>query len=398
MNDPNEDLRRHWTLDPDVVFLNHGSFGACPRVVLEAQSAWRARLEAEPVRFFLREYEGALDATRRRLADFLGASPDDLAFVPNATTGVNTVLRSLDLAPGDEVLVTDHAYGACRNALDFVAARRGARVATAAIPFPLSGPEDVLEPLLDAVTPRTRWCLLDEVTSPTGIVLPVDAAVAALRERGVETLVDAAHSPGMIDVHLDRTGAAFTTGNLHKWVCAPKGAAYLHVRRDLRDRIRPLVISHGATAPLGDRSRFHLEMDWVGTIDPTPILSVPAALDFLETVVPGGAAGVRARNHQLAVRARAVLAGALGVPLPCPDSMLGSLASVPLPDHPREGAFDVLAEYLWHAHRIEVPVAAWPASPKRLLRIAAQLYNRIEDYERLAAALRDAPTVAAPPR
>ncbi len=380
-----------WTLDPSVAFLNHGSFGACPRPVLEAQTRWRTRMERQPVQFLARDLEGLLDDARAALAAFVGAAPADLAFVPNATAGVNAVLRSLPLAPGDELLTTDHAYNACRNALEFVAGRAGARVVVARVPFPLADAGEVSSAILDAVTSRTRLALVDHVTSPTGLVFPIAAIVRALAARGVDTLVDGAHAPGMVDLDVASIGAAYYTGNCHKWLCAPKGAGFLWVRRDRQPGVRPLAISHGATVPRTDRSRFLLEFDWTGSLDPTAWLCVPDALDTVGGLLPGGWPAVRATNRELALDARRLLCDALRVAPPCPEDMIGSLATVPLPDQSDGGvapfASDPLADRLLVRHRIEVPVSAWPAPPRRVLRISAQLYNTRAQYERLAGAL-----------
>jgi isopenicillin-N epimerase len=372
--------RSAWTLDPEVCFLNHGSFGACPAPVLASQQRWRARLESEPVRFMLRELEPALETARAALAGFVGADPADLVFVTNATTGVNTVLRSLRLRPGDELLVTDHAYRACRNALDAVAAASGARVVCAALPFPLQDPGQVVEAVLARVTPATRLLLIDHVTSPTALVLPVAALVEALAARGIDVLVDGAHAPGMLALDLARLGAAYYTGNCHKWLCAPKGAGFLHVRRDRQAGVHPLVTSHGATSPRTDRSRFQLEFLWGGTHDPTALLTLPEALSCLGGLLNGGWPALRAANHALALEARDALCRALGCAAPAPDEMLGSMASVPL--SPSRGrppdavlGLDALQERLWLRHKIEVPVMAWPAWPQRLLRVSAQIYN-----------------------
>jgi isopenicillin-N epimerase len=382
---------RHWDLDPGIVFLNHGSFGACPREVLAEQQRLRAQIEAEPVRFLHRELETRLDAVRAALAQFVGAEPDDLALLPNATTGVNTVLRSLPFAPGDELLVTDHEYNACRNVLDFVAARHGARVVVVPIPFPIDGPQVVVDRVLAAANERTRLLLIDHVTSPTGLVMPVAELVATLHARGIDTLVDGAHAPGMLPLDLRALGAAYYTGNCHKWLCTPKGAALLHVRADRQQLVRPLVLSHGANSNRRDRSRFRLEFDWTGTDDPTPFLCIPAAMRFLAGLLPGGIEALQQHNHELAVAGRELLCRTLGIAPPAPPSMLGSLAAVPLP--PGGDALvgplglDPLQHALFERHRIEVPVMRW-ASPKlRLLRISPQVYQTHEQHEYLAAAV-----------
>jgi isopenicillin-N epimerase len=381
-----------WLLDPEVVFLNHGSFGATPKAVLEEQDRIRRRIEAEPLLFFDHHYLDELDRAREQLAAFIGARPDNLAFVVNATTGVNTVLCNLGLEEGDELLVSDHEYNACRNAVDAVAGRTGAEVVVVTIPFPLEGEDQVVEAVLEKTTSKTRLLLIDHVTSQTGLVLPVERLVAEVQGRGVDVLVDGAHAPGMVPLELDSLGAAYYTGNCHKWVCAPKGAAFLHVREDHIEGFRPLVISHGANANSEARSRFHLEHDWTGTRDPSAWLSVPVALREMGSMVKGGWDEVRRRNHELVLEGRAVLCDALGIGPPCPESMIGSLASLSLPDG-ADGSvnelfpFDGLQDRLFREHQIEVPVIAWPAAPRRVIRISAQLYNSRWHYEALAGAL-----------
>jgi isopenicillin-N epimerase len=382
----------HWFLDPAVSFLNHGSFGATPRPILAAQQRWRDRLERQPVRFFARELEPLLDEARTALADFIGAPAADLVFVPNATAGVNAVLRSLSLAAGDELLTTDHAYNACRNTLEYVAGRSGARVVAARVPFPLESPEQVVEAVLEGVTSRTRLALIDHVTSPTGLVFPIKRLVRQLSARGVDSLVDGAHAPGMVPLRVAEIGAAYYVANCHKWLCAPKGAGFLHVRPDRQPGIHPTAISHGLSAPLRGRSRFHLEFDWTGTDDPTPYLCVPEAIRFLEGILPGGWPALMAHNHALAVAARQALCEALEIEPPCPESMLGALAALPLPDGSPEPPasslyLDPLQDELLQHFGIEVPVVPWPAPPRRLVRISAQVYNDIGEYERLARAL-----------
>jgi isopenicillin-N epimerase len=389
---------RHWTLDPRVDFLNHGSYGAAPRVVMEAQRTWQAQLEAEPVRFMAEAYEAGLDGARRVLGAFVGADADDLAFVTNATSGVNTVLRSLRFAPGDELLTTGHAYNAVRNAMEYAAERNGARVVVAEVPFPIASAAAVKEAILAATTPRTRLAVLDHVTSATALVLPVAELVAEMAARGIETLVDGAHAPGMLELELDSLGATYYAGNLHKWVCAPKGAGFLWVTRSRQPAIRPLVISHGATSPRTDRSRFRLEFDWVGTNDPSAWLAVPTALDFGASLLPAGWPALRQRNRDLALEARDLLLAAIGSNPPAPDDMIGSMATIPLPWEAEPGTVDDVDLYgdplsrALRASGIQAMVTPWPQRPdgrpwRRLLRTSAAAYNDRSQFERLASVL-----------
>jgi isopenicillin-N epimerase len=385
------DLAALWPLDRDVTFLNHGSFGACPAEVLRHQAVLRAEMEAEPVRFLSRELDDRLDAARAALAAFVGADAEDLAFVTNATSGVNAVLRSLALSPGDELLTTDHAYNACRNALEYVASRAGAKVVVAPIPFPVASPETVIDAVVARVTSRTRLALVDHVTSPTALVLPLARLTRELSARGIDVLVDGAHAPGMVPLELSSLGATYYSGNCHKWLCAPKGSAFLWVRRDRHAGVHPLTISHGASAWRPGRERFRLEFDWTGTSDPTAWLTVPTAIQYVGGLLPGGWPEVMARNHALAIEARQLLCSTLGTPPPCPETMIGSLASVVLPDGATTDVYwrnpDPLHGRLFDNSRIEVPVMSWPAAPRRLLRISAQLYNDRRQYARLAEAL-----------
>ena len=377
-----QELASHWVLDPAVTYLNHGSFGACPRAVLEAQSAMRREMEREPVDFLDGTLPARLDAARVNLADFLGADGQDLVFVPNATVGVNAVLRSLPFEPGDEILLTNHTYAACRKAAEFVAARTGAQIVVAHLPFPLRGAEEIVSAVLACVSARTRLALVDHVTSPTALLLPIARLIEELRTRGVETLVDGAHAPGMVPLQLATLGAAYYTGNAHKWLCAPKGAAFLHVRRDRQSDIHPLVISHGFGSGL------HAEFDWMGTIDPTAWLCVPESLRLIGSLLPGGWPQVMARNHALALQARQLLLDALEVESPCPEGMIGSMASVPLPQA-KGGSpaarLDMKGLHDWFRER---GVETWLSPvPLPLLRISAQLYNDIEQFRQLAQLL-----------
>ncbi len=386
----------HWTLDPSVAFLNHGSFGACPRAVLEVQQRFREQMEREPVRFFMREVQPLLEESRGELARFVGAEPSDLAFVANATTGVNSVLRSLRFAPGDELLVTNHEYNACRNAMDYVAERRGARIVVARIPLPIESADQVVEAVVGRATERTRLAMLDHVTSPTALVFPIERIVRRLAERGIDTLVDGAHAPGMIPLELDRLGAAYYTGNCHKWLCAPKGAGFLHVRGDRQEGLHPAVISHGLNTNRPDSLPLHDEFDWTGTSDPSAWLCVGESIHFLEGLMPGGMSALIERNHRLALRAREILRDSLGTEAVCPAEMIGSMAVVSLPEE-EEAAASIdpdttpvfvprLQTDLLERYGIEIPIYYWPAAPRRLVRLSAQAYNDESQYERLAEA------------
>lgn len=381
-----------FTIRKDLTFLNHGSFGACPQPVRDRQRAVQDQLERDPVWFMVGELEELLDGSRAALASFLGAHTADLAFVTNATAGVNAVLRSFPFQPGDQILTTDHAYNACANALRFVAERAGAELVVVNIPFPIQSPQQVLDAIDAAVTPRTRLAMIDHITSSTGLVLPVDAIVASLEDRGVRVLVDGAHAAGMVPLNLNALGASYYSGNCHKWLCAPKGAAFLHVREDLRDTVRPISISHGANVEDPTRSRFHLEFDWCGTFDPSPWIAVETAIKVMSEAF-GGWPAIMESNRKNALSGQAMLCECLGIDRPAPASMIGSLASVPLGNLGDEKSAlkyvpAPLSVTLRNAYNIEVPVFPWPAWPDLLLRISMQQYNELSDVERLCDALR----------
>ena len=321
-------------------------------------------------------------------------------FVSNATTGVNTVLRSLEpelrADPGCELLVTDQEYNACRNALDVAAERSGAKVVVASLPFPCAGPEEIVEALMSKVTDRTRLVLIDHVTSQSAMVLPIEQIVEKLNERGIESLIDGAHGPGMVPVELKALGATYYTGNCHKWICAPKVAGFLWVQEDRRDVIRPLTISHGANAALGGQSRFEVEFGWTGTFDLTAYLSVPKALEVMGSLLPGGWDELRAANRALALEAREILCAALGIDVPCPDEMVGSMATLPIPDSGADAVppaiplyVDPLQDVILGDCGLELPIFPWPEFPQRVLRVSCQAYNSSPQYVRLALALKE---------
>jgi isopenicillin-N epimerase len=378
-----------WGLDREVLYLNHGSFGACPTAVLAAQTGLRLEMESEPVDFLSATLPKRLAHARAALAQFLGADEQDLVFVPNATAGVNAVLHSLEIEPGDELLLTSHTYAACRKAVEFVAAKTGARLVVAQLPFPVRSDEEIVASILTCVSPQTRLALLDHVTSPTAIIMPLTRLVSELRDRDVDTLVDGAHAPGMVPIQLSDLGAAYYTGNAHKWLCAPKGAAFLHVRRDRQAPLHPTVISHGY--PGG----FQAQFDWTGTFDPTPWLCIAESLRYLGGLLPGGWPQLMAQNHTLALDARALLLERLQIEPPCPASMIGSMASIVLPaaaSGSPAARLSVEGLHDWFRAR---GVETWlhpqqPPTSMPLLRISAQLYNSLAQFERLATLLAEA--------
>lgn len=361
-------------LDPEITFLNHGSFGATPEEILARQDHWRRRLEREPVRFVVDELPGAMEAARSVVAAFLGADPQGLAFVPNATTGVNAAVGAVELGPADEILTTNHRYDAVDHTLHHLADRAGARVAYADVPFPLSSPQDIIDAIDRAWTPRTRLLVVDQIASPTALVFPVAALVAMARDRGVPVVIDGAHAPGQLSLDLNQLQPEFWTGNLHKWCCAPKGAAVLWVNEEWRARTHAPVISHGY------RGGLHAEFDWCGTFDPSAWL---AAADACELHHSLGGASFRSDCHRLVQQGRALVADAMGVSLPHPDDprLYASMASIPVPLAPER--FAELRSRMLAQHRIELPFISWQG--KLWLRISGfAAYNRPQDYERLA--------------
>jgi isopenicillin-N epimerase len=388
------DLAVHWALDPAVVFLNHGSFGACPRAVLERQSELRMRMEAEPVRFLSKELQPLLDESRERLAQLMNTATENLVFVPNATTAVNAVVRSLEFKAGDEILTTNQDYNACRNALKAVAERVGAKVVVAQVPFPVRDEAQVIDAVLSGANKRTRLAMIDHVTSPTAVVYPIEKIVRALEERGIDTLVDGAHAPGMLPVDLDALRPAYYTGNCHKWLCAPKGAGLLYVRPDRQEGIQPTTISHGFNTPRPGRNALHTRFDWIGTIDPTAWVCVGMAVDWCSTLLPGALSDLMNGNRALAIEAQRILCESLEVEPPCPEEMLGSMATIPLPERFQTAPFtanaiDPLQTNLFDQYAIEVPIVRWGDPDRRWLRISAHAYNSRDQYAYLGGALKE---------
>lgn len=374
------DIAAEWALDSSIDYLNHGCFGARTRSVLAAQQAWRDRLEARPVERVDRERGSLLGAAKAAVGALLHMQPDDFGFVTNATSGIDAVLRGLRLEAGDRLVTTSHVYNAVREALRFVAERSGAEVIEAPIPFPLRGADDVLGPLDAALARPTRLVVVDHVTSPTALRLPVETIVERCRARGVPVLVDGAHAPGMLDLDVPAIGATWYAGNLHKWVCAPMGTAFLWTAPEAQTTTRPLIVSHH------QRESYAAAFMWQATRDLSGWLAAPAAIEYFQAY---GWDAVRRHNHDLAVWAAAHLRARWDVEPGAPDDRwLGSMATLPLPAALRErfASPEALHACLYDEHRIEVPVV--PFGDRWHVRVSAQIYNRAEQYERLGEVVR----------
>lgn len=373
-------LREAFLIDPDVVFLNHGSFGACPRPVFGRYQAWQAELERQPVEFLSRRQRDLYASARDALGTYLGAGGDDLVYVSNVTEALNIVARALPLEPDDEILMPDQEYGALERTWTFVAEHRAARIVTQKLPVPLDDPAEVIEAVWAGVTPRTRVLFLSHITSPTAIRLPIEPLIARARAAGIWTVIDGAHAPGQIDIDLRALDVDFYGGNCHKWLCAPKGAGFLYVRPELQHLVEPLVVSWGWRPRDPGPSPFVDMLERQGTRDPAAHLSVPDAIAFLKA---HDWRLVRAECHELVRIARAGMVDITGCqPLVADDPRwFAQMATMPLP--PCDA--DALKRRLYDEYRVEMPVMHWGETA--CLRVSVQGYNTREDIDRMLAAV-----------
>ena len=389
---PYSSYEQHWNHDKNTVFLNHGSFGGCPTEILHYQHTLHRKMEADLIRFMNEDFIEGYAENKQALAAFVGADANDLVLIRNATMGVNTILHSLQFKEGDELLTHSHGYGACNNALEYYANKSGARVVTAKIPFPLHSADEVVQAFMEAVTPRTRFAMVDHITSGTGIIFPVERIVQELESRGVEVLVDGAHAPGMLDLNIDRIGASYYTGNCHKWICSPKGSALLHVRKDKQEKIVPLQISHKNDLYAGTAAHWSAQFIWPGTEDFSAYLCVKPAIEYMGSIM-GNWETLRDHNRKLCLAARKMLAEKLELELPAPASMISHLSTMLVDENPELparffGMNPPLKQRLQREFHIQVPVFLFGGDKmKAWLRIAVQAYNSIEQYEYLADCL-----------
>jgi isopenicillin-N epimerase len=372
------DLRAEFLINPEIAFFNHGSFGACPRPVFEAYQQWQRELEFQPIEFLGRRYNSLMDEARQVLAGYIGAEVADLIFVPNTTVGINMVARSLTLEPGDEVLSTDHEYGAMDITWRFICEKAGATYRTAKVPLPMSSVDDVIEAIWSQVTPHTRVLFFSHITSPTALIFPVEELCCRARERGIITVIDGAHVPGQIPLDCTAIDADFYTGNCHKWLCAPKGAAFLHVKKAQQALVVPAVISWGCL----DDASFAKRNQWQGTRDIAAYLSIPAAIDYQQA---RNWPEVRKRCHLLVKETVERIQALTGLPLlsPLSGEWVAQMASIALPVVDKEELkAKLLDEYL-----IEVPIFEWNGGTN--MRLSIQGYNGQDDVDRLVLALDD---------
>ena len=378
-------LKSLFFLDPEVVFLNHGSFGATPRPVLENYQDWQRRLEKQPVLYLVRENQEHFRSARKELASYLNTDPDNLVYVPNATFGVNVIARSLDFQPGDELLTTNHEYGACDNIWTFLSQKKGLKVIQRHIPLPLPSKEEMIEAIWEGVSEKTRLIFLSQITSPTAIRLPVEEICQRAREAGILILIDGAHAPGQLDLDLDELGADFYTGNCHKWLMAPKGSGFLHIQPEHLDLVDPLVVSWGwgENCPYNNDSRLQAILEWWGTKDPAAYFSTPAAIAFQQEY----------DWDQVRTACRKMLGGVLrkieeltGLPSIYGENE-GSFIQIGAAEWPADWRPESLQSWLYDVHKIEIPIIHW--EDRWLIRPSVQGYNRQEDLDLLVKALRE---------
>jgi isopenicillin-N epimerase len=374
-------LKAHFLLDPDIVFLNHGSFGACPRPVFDTYQSWQRELERQPVAFLGRQATALMAHARAQLAAYLGAAADDVVYFPNPTTAINMVARSLQLHPEDEVLTTDHEYGAMDRTWRFICQQTGARYVRQPIPLPVANVEDFVEVFWSGVNERTRVIFLSHITSPTALTFPVQAICHRARAAGLLCIVDGAHAPGHIPLNLAALGADIYTGACHKWLCAPKGAAFLYARPEVQPWLAPLVVSWGYQSDRPSAAPFIDHHEWQGTRDLAAFLTVPAAIAFQ---AEHHWDAVRQQCHRLARDTRQRLNALTGLAPICPDVLpwFTQMCAARLPPHTD---LEALKRQLYDDYRIEVPVVVW--NHQKFLRVSFQGYNTQEDADTLVAAV-----------
>lgn len=370
--------------------LNNGSYGCCPEVVGAAQQELRRRLEGDPVHFFKHELEFYSDDARGAIGRFINAPAKDLALIANGTVAVSTVLKNLDLQPGDEILITDHEYMATMNELGKLCKDTGAVLKVAPIEFPNPDPDQVADSILGSVTPNTKLALISHICSASALVLPVERIVPELRAKGINVFLDGAHTPGQIPLDIEALNPTWYAASCHKWLATPKGTGFIYTSPDRQTGFKPLALSCRVHELRDDRQSFLCDFDYMGTNDYTGNLVVPVAIEHMGAQLPGGWDALYQRNHDLVVAGAQLVCEALVIKQQVPESMIGTMVGIPLPGEVTKGSIydDALWDALYSNHDIQVPVWALPGIHPRVMRVSAQLYNTIEDFEKLAMALK----------
>ena len=391
-------VHQMWALDPALTFLNHGSYGSAPKSVLRAQAAYRERMERDPVRLFKYDLERLMDTTRERVASFINVNPADLSMMRNATYAMCTILKNHPLKAGDEVLITDHEYGSLHNELERMRIEQGIVVVKAAIPFPIASPQVALDAIVSRVTSKTKLVVISHVTSTSAMVLPAGAIIREMNSRGIDVLLDGAHSPGQIPTDVRALNPTYFIGSGHKWLSGPKGSAFVYVRPDKQHLFRPLALSARANKVRPERALFLRDFDYQGTDDYSAMVTLPAAIDAMGAILPGGWPALMRHNHHMILQARKILCGHLGSLYnlqPCvPDAMVGTMVTLKLPEPPehlktRPTCYDdALQDVLLDKYRIVVPIWRLMSTNERIIRVSAQVYNTTAEYEYLAQALK----------
>ncbi len=385
-------LIENWNLDTNIVYLNHGSFGATPKKVLQAQQAIQAEMEAEAIDFFVDKLPTYIDESKTALAAFVGTSSNNIVFTPNTTTGVNTIFNSIACKPGDEWLVTNHTYGACVHAAKHYTHRNGATITTAQIPFPLQTDDEILDAIAAAITSKTTLALIDYITSATATIFPVKKIIELLHSKNIEVLIDAAHAPGMVDLNIDELKADYFVANCHKWICSPKGSAFIYVAPQYQSKIHPLIISHYNDTAEGTAAHWSNQFMFDGTHDYSAYITVKDAILEMQNIAKLDWAGIRNANHELVWTGANKIADAFDVKLPTPKHMVGTICNIPvlngqLLQHKYMGKTE-LKQKLFDEFSIEVPLIIFPSAPTQWIRISAQLYNNMDQYDYLTDCLK----------
>jgi isopenicillin-N epimerase len=387
-------IQHHWVLDPSLTFLNHAQYGACTKGVLRAQSEIRERIERDPVRFLKVDLEPLMDGVREKVAAFVHCNPADLLLLRNATHGLCTIFRTTKWTPGDEILITDHDYACVPNELERLSRESGVVVVRAPVPFPVTSPQQIVQHVLERVTRRTRLVCLSHITSASSLILPAAAVIRELNAAGIDSLLDGAHSPGQIPVDIRALQPTYFVGSGHKWMSGPKGSAFVYVRPDKQAEFRPLALTARAHKIRPERAQFLRDFDYQGTDDYSPMLTLPAAIESMGGLLPGGWPALMRHNHDLAMAARDVFCEVLGCEAPAPESMTGGMFTLLIPDPPahlmnRPTCYDdALQDVLFDRYRIVAPVWHLASTNQRVVRVSAQVYNTAEQYERAAHALK----------